>query len=115
MHTKSILSQTELSNSDFNFEFLTDNPVDGHAVMERHYMGLSKELEKKKPNPAIINSFLNKEFSTRRVWLTDLSPGDRLEKLMEKYPCFQDHVEVIVFLIAKNGYTLTHQLAQLSH
>jgi hypothetical protein len=74
-------------------------------------MGLSKELEKKKRNPAIINSFLNKEFSARRAWLTKLSPGERVEKLMEKYPCFQDHVEVsIVFVIA--WYTLTHQLAQ---
>lgn len=62
--------------------------------MERHYNGLWKESQKKKPNVDVVNSFLNKEYSSRRVWLEDVPPAERVEQLMKKYPCFHDHVEV---------------------
>ena len=64
------------------------DPIDGKEVMERHYSG----LKKKKPSP--VNLYLNKEFSARRDWLSDVSAGERVEKLLEAYSCFKDHVEV---------------------
>ena len=69
--------------------------------MERHKNGLWKETQKKKPNVDVVNSFLNKDYSSRRVWLEYVSPAERVE-LMKKYPCFHDHVEVnIAFVITK--------------
>ena len=45
--------------------------------MERHYNGLWKESQKKKPNVDVVNSFLNKEYSSRRVLLEDVPPAER--------------------------------------
>ena len=74
--------------------FKIDDPVDGKQVMLRHYANLQKEMAKKKPNEDVINSYLNMEFAARRDWLTDQPAGQRVEQLIEAYPCFKDHVEV---------------------
>ncbi|XP_028393181.1 uncharacterized protein LOC114522354 [Dendronephthya gigantea] len=71
------------------------DPTDGKEVMKRHYAALMKEVEKKKPNVAVVNSYLNKEYSARRSWLQAMSAGERVEKLMDVYPCFKDHIEII--------------------
>lgn len=63
--------------------------------MKRHYNGLKKEIEKKRSNPTVINAYLNKEFDSRRTWIKNLAASERVKKLMQSYPCFKDHVEVV--------------------
>ena len=84
---------------NFNYSTFLDDPTDGKEVMRRHYNALIKETEKKKPNPAVVNSYLNKEFSARRSWLQGVSAGERVEKLLDVYPCFKDHVEVCTYTV----------------
>ena len=67
--------------------------------MERHYSSLIKEVEKKKPNPVVVNLYLKKEFSDRRKWLKSVALEERVQQLLRKYPCFKDHVEVIISCI----------------
>ena len=109
-----ILSVLVLCINIFNFNYSTflDDPTDGKEVMRRHYNALIKETEKKKPNPAVVNSYLNKEFSTRRSWLEGVSAGERVEKLLDVYPCFKDHVEVCTYTDVGNihcqKYSISH-------
>ena len=85
-----------------SYSTIIDDPVDGKEVMRRHYSALIKETERKKPNKAVVNSYLNKEFSARRNWLQGVSAGERVEKLLNAYPCFKDHVEVSSYCRCKN-------------
>lgn len=63
-------------------------------VMSRHYNALIKELRKSKPNVLVVNTYLNKEFLSRRNWLR-ITPADyRCEKFCKIYTCFKNHVEV---------------------
>ena len=71
--------------------------------MTRHYSALTKECKKKKPNPAVLNLYLNKEFASRRKWLRTTDAQTRCHDLVEKYPCFKDHVEVMYCLIVENN------------
>ena len=84
-------SSTSLSNDD-------EHPVDesdNEEIMARHYNALKREMEKKNPNEDVVNFYLNKEFPSRREWLKEIGAEERAVKLLEEYPCFKDHVEVI--------------------
>lgn len=69
--------------------------IDDKGMMERHLKALQKEMGKKKPNVDVVNIYLNKEFSARRKWLQDIPAAERCTELLDMYPCFTDHVEVI--------------------
>ena len=64
-------------------------------MLKRHQSGLQKELQKKEPNPGVVNLYLNKEYTKRREWLQMLPAEGRVTQLLSYYPCFKDHVEVI--------------------
>ena len=85
-----------------SYSTIIDDPVDSKEVMRRHYSALIKETERKKLNKAVLNSYLNKEFSARQNWLQGASAGERVEKLLNAYPCFKDHVEVSSYCRCKN-------------
>eukprot|EP00112_Aurelia_sp_Birch-Aquarium-sp1_P023159 Seg679.17 transcript_id=Seg679.17/GoldUCD/mRNA.D3Y31 product="hypothetical protein" protein_id=Seg679.17/GoldUCD/D3Y31 len=68
---------------------------ESEEMMAHHYRSLKKEMTKKKPNEDVINSYLNKEFVARRNWARTIPAEHRCRKIVEVYPCFKDHVEVI--------------------
>ena len=70
---------------------LNDNDVE---IMKQHYKLLDREMNKKKPNVEIINSYPDKQFNTRREWLKIIPAEERCHKILKDYPCFTDHVEV---------------------
>ena len=75
-----------------------EHPVhesDNEEIMARHYNALKREMEKKSPNEDVVNFYLNKEFPSRREWLKEIGAEERAVKLLEEYPCFEDHVEVL--------------------
>ena len=65
-------------------------------IMDRLYNSLMKEMKKSNPSPAVINTYLNKEFESRRERIRNMPKNDRHLKLFETYPCFRDHVEVCI-------------------
>ena len=65
--------------------------------MARHFQAIQKEMSKGRPNTQVINVYLDKEFNTRREWLTMIPAEERCKELLEVYPCFKDHVEVTRF------------------
>jgi hypothetical protein len=53
----------------FGFTESTSNHsmmMNNAEVMKRHYKQLQKEMDKKKPNAHVVNSYLNKQFQARR-------------------------------------------------
>ena len=54
--------------------------------MGRHFMAIQKEMAKGRPNTQVINVNLDKEFNTRREWLTKIPDEERCKELLEVYP-----------------------------
>ena len=82
----------------FSLKIDDEHPVherDNEEIMARHYNALKREMEKKNPNEDVVNFYLNKEFPSRREWLKEIGAEERAVKLLEEYPCFEDHVEVL--------------------
>ena len=73
--------------------YTTDDYSDGKEIMDRHYNGLKREMDKKNPNEKVVNCYLDKEYPSRREWLTNILAEERAVRLLEVYPCFKDHVE----------------------
>ncbi|XP_028417701.1 uncharacterized protein LOC114544956 [Dendronephthya gigantea] len=64
-------------------------------IMGRLYNSLSKEMQKSKPSPNVINSYLNQEFKSRRARIKKMPATERCSRLFELYPCFKNPVEII--------------------
>ena len=65
------------------------------SIMERHFKALQKEMNKTCSNLDVVSVYLDKQYSARRSWLLLIPAEDRCQKLLAKYPCFKDHLEVI--------------------
>jgi hypothetical protein len=78
-------------------------------ISERHYRALQKEQQKKKPNKAVINQYLNLDFVQRRDFVEKTARSQRPAKLLEKYSCFKDATEVsyIIMLSISKLYELS--------
>ena len=76
----------------FEICFLDNSNMDSDAVMKRHFECIKKELGKKNPNMEVVNQYLDKEYEARRTWLTGLGADERVDKLLEFYPCFKDNI-----------------------
>ena len=68
-------------------------------ITRRHYMALQKEQIKGKPNPVVINKFLNLDFNSiqfnsRRELLKETIKENRHIILLERYPCLKNTNEV---------------------
>ncbi len=63
-------------------------------VERRHYKALMKEQSKSKPNPAVINKYLNLDFEARRKIIREIKQEHRPEEILLLYPCFVNPNEV---------------------
>jgi hypothetical protein len=73
------------------------------GVFARHYSALEKEQKKGKPNPLVINKYLN-EFASRRQLIQETAKDERPHIILELYPCFKHPNEV---QLQKYIYTLS--------
>lgn len=64
------------------------------SVMQRHFESLSRELKKKNPCATTVRIYLDAEFPRRRQWMQNLDRDNRVDCLIETYPCFKNYEEV---------------------
>lgn len=77
------------------FSYITDQEITTNGIQERHYNGLQKELNKKKPCEDTVKMYLNEEFPQRRRWIVNIGKENRFKIILEKYACFKNPEEVI--------------------
>ena len=92
-------SESETSSTD-----TTEGSNEDTGVSARHYSALEKEQKKGKPNPLVINKYLNLEFASRRQLIQETAKDERPHIILELYPCFKHPNEV---QLQKYLYTLS--------
>ena len=63
---------------------------------------IAKQQKKNKLSDAdrkTLNFYLNKELPSRRNWIRATNANERIDEIINKYPVFKDHVEVILLII----------------
>ncbi|XP_028414921.1 uncharacterized protein LOC114538008 [Dendronephthya gigantea] len=83
------------SESESSSTETTDGSNEDTGLCARHYSALEREQRKCKPNPKVINKYLNLEFSSRRQLIQETKKDERPSKILELYPCFKDPNEVV--------------------
>ena len=54
-------------------------------------------------------------YTARRHWLQNVSPGDRVEQVLQTYRCFKDHIEVslVIPLLQRQKLPVINQTANI--
>ncbi|KAJ8277586.1 hypothetical protein GJAV_G00077080 [Gymnothorax javanicus] len=92
-----VRSSTPVQQQDGSNETSGSGDVlDSKKTQARHYKTLQDMYKSNKPNKAAVTHLLNREFESRRLFITSdaFKEQDRLAKILEAYPCFRevDHV-----------------------
>ncbi|CAB4006224.1 zinc finger BED domain-containing 4-like [Paramuricea clavata] len=99
-------SESETSSTD-----TTEGSNEDTGVSVSNYSALEKEQKKGKPNPLVINKYLNLEFASRRQLIQETAKDEKPRIILELYPRFKHPHEMMALdcqpfsIVTDEGFT----------